>query len=247
MWHKMCMEVEGIHRKHHSRDGVSNLPCPSLWSVGVKGEAWEESWGRRCQEEVNWSLEKADNLSKGAGASRDQSSRREGQGLGQLAQEMWYGRSGASLAADKSLVPTRPRGAACHRHDQNLIFHGEQVLLGYPSVAQVCAWEIWALKVRSDTVHVGGCLCAGEFGAATWYQQPDPLFFLQICLSLTSLYSSCNQWWDTGSPGCWGFLAGLLTSMGSILYPSATGSRLPVVTPAGQGLCFVQTWLQIPA
>lgn len=41
---------------------------------------------------------------------------REGQGLGELASEMWYGGSGAPLAADKALVPLSPRGAACHYH-----------------------------------------------------------------------------------------------------------------------------------
>lgn len=255
MWDKVWVEAEGIHRKHHSRDGVSNLPCPFLCSAGtgpvgpVKGEAWEESWGRRCQEEVNWSLEKADNFSKGARASRDQRSQREGQGLGQLAQELCYGGKGTWLAADKALIPTSPRGSACYHHPQGLIFHGEQGLRSYPSVLSLCLRSI--LKVHTDTVHVGGCLCTGEFGVATlsaaWDFNNDALFFLQICLSLTSLYSLCNQQWDTGSPGCWGFLAGLLTSMGCTLYPSAAGSRLPVVTPAGQGLCFVQTWLQIPA
>lgn len=53
---------------------------------------------------------------------------RLGQGLGELAWQMWYGGRGAPLAVDKALVPPSPWGAACHYH----CAQGSMRSRGYP-------------------------------------------------------------------------------------------------------------------
>lgn len=181
-------------RSGDSESGGHSWKAPSQWwcfGLALSFSLLCRPWTRRCSPQEGWNLGaelRKESISRGhellhraskqveqslSGAGIGEDGRRdgrEGQGLEELAWEMWYGGNRALLSAGKASITTSlQRAAFYHHHAQGLIFSEVTAIPSF--TAQVCAWDPCVLEVHTDAVRVEGCLCAGLFRAAMCQQQ----------------------------------------------------------------------------